>query len=413
MKKISDRAKLLTGQPMFHVLVRAKELEKLGHNILHFEIGDPSFPPPKEATAELMKALNEGHTHYCNPRGLPEFIEGAQYVTEHRSRKFRPSKEQILVTNGANSQIGYVIECVTDSHEIDEDKEEVIIPNPCFPTYISAINFAGAKPVLVDMKEENDFRLNPADVEKAITDKTRLIILNSPSNPTGSVNTPDEIRQIYELAKKHDIYLLSDEIYSRMIYPDSETQFSSPGMYDHCKEHVIVANGFSKSYAMTGFRIGSVMGPEKLIEKMVLDLETNISCVAPFIQKAALAVLLSDQQHSNNMMKEFRERRDLIYEGLNSIPGIRAAMPKGAFYIFPNISGTGLNDKQFETYMMEKVHIACCGGSIFGENLEKYARFSYATSTKADIKEAIDRMRVALQPEKVKEFLNEESRESY
>ncbi len=389
MKKISKRALTLTGQPMFHILSRAKQLEADGKDVLHFELGDPNFDTPQQVKDEAYRSLLDNNTHYCESRGLKEFRQVAADLTEKRSRGFRPNPDkQILVTNGANSQLGYVINCVTDADVGDE----VITTNPCFPTYTSQRNFSGVKSVFVDLKEENEFRLNPKDLEDKITDKTRLIIINSPNNPTGSVLTQKETKEIYEIAKKHDVYLLSDEIYARMIYPDSETKFSSPSIYDQCKERVIVANGFSKSYSMTGWRIGSLMGPEDLVEKMALALETNCSCVSPFIQKAAIKALTMDQTPINEMMHEYRRRRDLIYDGLNSLKGVSAVKPKGAFYIFPNISGTGMKDKEFVDLMLEKANVALCPGSFFGHNLENYVRFSYASSERKDIEVAIDRM---------------------
>ena len=276
-----------------------------------------------------------------------------------------------------------------------EPGDEVIVPEPCFPTYISAIDFFGGKAVSVPLKEENEFRLNPEDVEKAMSDKTRLIIMNSPNNPTGSVMKEEEMKRIYDIAEKHDVYLLSDEIYARMIYQDADTKFHSPCVYDKCKDRVIVANGFSKSYAMTGWRLGIVIGPEELIERMNLLLETNVSCVAPFIQKAGVEALKGSQEEIENMMKEYRERRDIIHNGLNSLPGITCLKPRGAFYAFCNVKDTGFTGKEFADMMLEKAGVACAPGSMFGKNYGDYVRFCYASS-KADILEGIERMRKIL-----------------
>lgn len=388
MKKISESAKKLKGQPMFHILVKAKELEKQGKKILHFELGDPDFNTPKNIVQAASDSLIKGETHYTDPRGLVEFRMASADATE-RSRKFRPSLNQILVCPGANAGIFYVIGCTI------EHGDEVIVPDPCFPTYISAINFFGGKAVKIPLKEKNEFRLNPADVEKAVTDKTRLIIINSPHNPTGSVLKEEETKKIYEIAEKNDIYLLSDEIYARMIYPDESTRFNSPSKYDFCKKRVIVANGFSKSYAMTGWRLGVLIGPEELIGKMALLLETSVSCVSGFIQKAGIEAMKGDQEPINNMMKEFRERREVIVKGLNSLPGVRCLEPKGAFYVFPNIKGTGLTDIEFVDYMLEKAGVACAPGSFFGDDYKDYVRFCYASSKK-DIIEAIEKIREAL-----------------
>lgn len=387
MKEISQAAKRITGQPMFHILVKANELEQQGRKILHFELGDPDFSPPQNVKEAICDSLVRGETHYTDPMGLREFRVALADVTVN-SRKFRPDLEQILVCPGANSGIFYAIGCTINQGQ----EEEVIVPYPCFPTYISSINFFGAKPIKVPLKEENQFRLNPEDVEKAVTEKTRLIIMNSPHNPTGSVMNEDEMKKIYDIAKKYDLYLLSDEVYARMIYHDADTHFSSPSRYDNCTERTIVANGFSKSYAMPGFRLGVAIGPPELIDRMSLLLETNVSCVSPFIQRAGVEALKGNQKPIADMMNEFRERRDLIVEGLNSLPGVRCLKPKGAFYAFPNIRDTGLTDRQFFDYMIERAGVACSPGTIFGDNCTDYVRFSYASSKKENIVEAIDSM---------------------
>jgi len=384
MKSISKAANKLSGQPMFHILEKVNELKRQGKKILEFELGDPDFNTPKNIVQKAYDSLIRGETHYTNSKGLVEFRQAVVEATE-KSRKFTPSLEQILVCPGANASIFYTIGCTVNPGE------EVIIPDPCFPTYVSSINFLGAKPVRIPLKEKNEFRLNPSDVEKEITGKTRLIIMNSPHNPTGSVMNEEEMKEMYDIAKEKDVYLLSDEIYARMVYDDEETKFCSPSKYDECKERIIVANGFSKSYAMTGWRLGVVIGPEKLIKKMALLLETNVSCVSPFIQKAGIEALKGNQKPIDEMMKEFRERRDLIYEGLNKLPGVHCLKPKGAFYAFPNIKGTEMNDTEFADYMLERASIACCPGSFFGDNFKDYVRFCYASSKK-DINEAVERM---------------------
>jgi len=391
MKGISEDAKNLKGQPMFHILVRANELEEQGRKILHFELGDPDFNTPQNIKEAAYDSLIRGETHYTNPKGIKEFRVVVADATEN-SRKFRPSLEQILVCPGANSGIFYAIGCTINHGE----GEEVIIPDPCFPSYTSSLEFFGAKPIKVPLKEKNEFRLNPEDVQRAVTEKTRLIIMNSPHNPTGSVMNEDEMKKIYDIAKKYDLYLLSDEVYARMIYHDADTHFSSPSKYDECKERTIVANGFSKSYAMPGFRLGVVIGPSELIEKMSLLLETNVSCVSPFIQKAGVEALKGDQKPIDDMMDEFRERRDIIVEGLNSLPGVRCLKPKGAFYAFPNIKDTGFTDSEFFDCMIERAGVACSPGTIFGDNCGDYVRFSYASSKKENITEAIERMRSVL-----------------
>ncbi|MFA4915044.1 MAG: pyridoxal phosphate-dependent aminotransferase [Syntrophales bacterium] len=389
MKNLSNAATRIEGQQMFQVLAKAQELERQGKNIIHFEIGDPDFDTPVNIVDAACKALRAGDTHYTNSAGLFDYKKVAAEVTE-RSRGFKPDLDQILVTAGGNIQIYYGVACAVNPGE------EVIIPDPSFVSYNSIIKFVGAKPVKIPLYEENEFRLNPEDVENAITDKTRMIIINSPSNPTGSVMTEEEIRRIYEIAEKYDVYLMSDEVYTRMIYKDSDTKFSSPSKYDRCKERTLVVHAFSKSYAMTGWRLGAVTGPAEIISKMGLLLETTSSCVSPFIQRAGIEALTGSQEPINRMVEEFRERRDIIVKELNKLPGIKCLKPKGAFYVFPNIKGTGLTSQEFADLMLEKAGVALCPGHYFGENGEGYVRLCYANSI-LNIKAGIQKMSEVLQ----------------
>lgn len=389
MKHISKSAKRLEGQKMFQILAQAQELERQGRDIIHFEIGDPDFATPANIVDAACKALKKGETHYTISSGLVEYRRIAAEVTE-RSRGFKPDIDQILVTAGGNIQIYYGVACTVDPGE------EVIIPDPSFVSYNSIIRFVGAKAVKIPLREENEFRLNPDDVEKAITDKTRMIIINSPHNPTGSVMKEDEIRRIYDIAKRYDVFLMSDEVYTRMIYKDSDTQFSSPSKYDKCRERTFVVHAFSKSYAMTGWRLGAVTGPAEIIAKMGLLLETTSSCVSPFIQRAGIEALTGSQEPINRMVEEFKKRRDIIVEELNKIPGVKCLKPKGAFYVFPNIRGTGLTSQRFADLMLSKAGVAVCPGHYFGESGEGYVRLCYATSVR-DIERGIRRMGEVLQ----------------
>lgn len=369
---------------MFQILAKAQELERQGKKIIHFEIGDPDFNTPVNIVDAACKALRQGDTHYTNSSGILEYKKVAADVTE-RSRGFKPDLDQILVTAGGNVQIYYGVACAVNPGD------EVVIPDPSFVSYNSIIKFVGAKPVKVPLYEENEFRLNPDDVEDAITDKTRMIIINSPNNPTGSVMTEEEFRRIYEIAEKYDLYLMSDEVYARMIYEDSNTTFSSPSKYDRCKERTLVVHAFSKSYAMTGWRLGAVMGPAEMISKMGLLLETTSSCVSPFIQRAGIEALTGSQEPINKMIDEFRKRRDMIVDELNKLPEIRCLKPKGAFYVFPNIKETGLTSQEFADMMLDKAGVALCPGNYFGESGEGYVRLCYANSI-VNIKEGIQKM---------------------
>jgi len=374
---------------MFQILAKAQELERQGKKIIHFEIGDPDFDTPVNIIEAACRALKNGDTHYSNSSGIFEYKKVAAEVTE-RSRGFKPDIDQILVTAGGNVQIYYGVACAVNPGE------EVIIPDPSFVSYNSILKFVGAKPVKIPLYEKNEFRMNPADVERAISERTRMIIINSPHNPTGSVMSEDEIREIYDIAEKHDVYLMSDEVYTRMIYEDSDTKFSSPSKYDKCKERTLVVHAFSKSYAMTGWRLGAVTGPAEIISKMGLLLETTSSCVSPFIQKAGIEALTGSQEPINRMVEEFRNRRDIIVEELNKLPGVRCLKPKGAFYVFPNITETGLTSKEFADLMLEKAGVALCPGNYFGEHGEGYVRLCYATPIEV-IMEGIDRIRKVLE----------------
>jgi len=385
MKKLSDAAYKLEGQRMFQILAKAKELEKQGKEILHFELGDPDFNTPKNIVDAAVNALKIGDTHYVPSSGLLELKTAAAEVTL-KSRGFKPDINQLLVCPGANVMIYYAAACVVNPGE------DVIVPDPGFVSYYSILKFIGINIIRVPLYEKNEFRLNPDDVEKAITPKTRMIIINSPSNPTGAVMTKSDIRKIYNIAKKYDVYLLSDEIYARMIYKDANIPHYSPSNYDHCKDRTIIVNGFSKSYAMTGWRLGVATGPSEVITKMALLLETTTSCVSPFIQRAGIEALKGDQTPIIEMMNSFKERRDIIVKGLNTLPGVTCLTPHGAFYVFPNITKTGYTSEEFTDIMLSKAGVALAPGPIFGNYAEGYVRLCYANSIET-INKAIERMR--------------------
>ena len=386
MKSISQTALAIDGQPMFKYLDRARQLEAEGHSMIHLEIGDPDFGTPTNITEAAITALREGQTHYCSSYGVPDFKQAIQVATEN-SRGFTPDLSQILPTPSANIGIFYAVYCLVDPGY------EVIVPDPGFPTYYSTIKMCGAVPVHVPLKEANEFRMNPKDIEAAITDRTRLIIINSPHNPTGSVMTRDEIREVYEIARKHDIYLYSDEIYARMNYDPAG--FNSPSLYDHCREHVIVSNGFSKAFAMTGWRLGTLIGPEAVIERMGMLLQTTSSCVSPFLQAAGREAILGPQDDVYTMMDEYHQRRDMLVAGLNKIPGISCLTPGGAFYVFPNITATGLTSDEVIDRLLS-AGVVALPGHCFGGYGEGYIRICYANS-RANIAEALTRISKALQ----------------
>ena len=385
---LSDAANLLQGQPMFKILSRIKELEREGKHIVHFEIGDPDFNTPQNIVNASINALNDNLTHYSDSLGDYDFRE-LICKNNLNSRGFEPNIDQVLVTPGANIIIYYAVRCLVNPGD------EVIVQDPCFPTYLSVFKFCGVKPVFVPLKKENEFRLDPNDLREKITDKTRLIIINSPHNPTGSIMLPEELKEVGKIALENDIYLYCDEIYSRMNY--GETPFYSPSILDECKNRIIVANGFSKAFAMTGWRLGTVIGPKKVIAKMGLLLQTTSSCVSSFIQKAGMEAINGNQKEVIKMMEEYKERRDLIVKGLNSIDKISCLNPGGAFYVFPDIRETGLTSQEFAVQLLESKGVGVCAVDDFGAAGEGFVRLCYATS-QDEIKEGIKR---------IKEFVDE------
>ncbi len=388
MKKLSQAAYHIEGQPMFKVLSRAQKLERQGKDIIHFEIGDPDFITPGNIINAACMSLENGETHYTDSMGLYDFRVAVGETTEI-SRGFRPDIEQVLITPGANIIIYYAIRCLVDPGC------DVILPDPFFPTYRSILEFCGVNPVYVPLLEENEFRMNPDDVRARITDNTRLIIINSPHNPCGSVMIKEEIDEVYNIAKEHDVYLLSDEVYSRMIY-DEENRFYSPACRDKCKDRTIVLNGFSKAFAMTGWRLGCAIGPEDVINKMGLLLQTTSSCVSPFIQRAGIEAIKGSQDGAREMSNAYRERRHILVKGLNELPGVTCLNPGGAFYVFPNIKGTGMDEGTFADVMLEQAGVALLPGSNFGRAGAGYVRLCYATA-KENIVVGIKRMKECLQ----------------
>ena len=317
---------------------------------------------------------------------MTEFRQKICETTEV-SRGFKPNIDQVLVTPGANIAIFYAISCIVNPGE------EVIVPDPGFPTYFSTIKMCNTKAVHVPLLESNKFRMNPKDIENSITEKTRMIIINSPQNPTGSVMTKEEIRMTYEIAEKHDLYLYSDEIYARMVYKDSV--FNSPSIYDKCQERTIISNGFSKAFAMTGWRLGAVIGPSNVVEKMKLLLETTSSCVPPFIQKAGIEAIEGEQTSQKSMYDEYEQRRNIVVDGINSIHGLSCITPGGAFYVFINIKKTGMTSESFCDYILEDAGVAILPGTSFGEFGEGFVRICYAVN-QDKIKNALERIKKSI-----------------
>jgi aspartate aminotransferase len=385
MREISANALNIEGQPMFKVLDKARRLQAAGRSIVHLEIGDPDFGTPANIVAAAKQAIDAGETHYVSSWGIPDFIHAIQTVTKN-SRGFAPTEKQVLVVPGANIGIFYAIFCLANPGQ------EILVPDPGFPTYLSSIKMCGANIVPYPLHEKNEFRIRAADIEPLITPNTRLLILNSPQNPTGSITERWALEEIYALAEKHDLYIYSDEIYARMVYSDSS--FFSIASLDQCRKRVILSNGFSKAFSMTGWRLGVMIAPEVVAERMMMLLQTTSSCVAPFLQRAGIEAITGDQSQVVVMMNEYNARRDLLLEGLRSIPGISCHTPGGAFYAFPNISAFGMSSEQFADYMLDDAGVALLPGSNFGAQGEGFVRICYASS-RDNISEALRRIRAS------------------
>ena len=382
--KLADFTENLSGQKMFQILAEAKKLELKGKNIIHLEIGDPNFDTPSNVINAAKKALDDGHTHYVQSSGLPELKEACRNLTFF-SRGFKPKDSQILVTSGANIQIYLAILALLNPGD------EVIIPNPSFVSYSSIIKACRGIPVEVDLKEEDSFKINPLKVRSLVTNKTKAIIINSPNNPTGSVLTKSQVKDIYDIAEEFDLILISDEVYGRMIFSDSPSGFHSPSTYDECTERTILVHSLSKTYAMTGWRIGAVTGPENIIAKMSLLYETITSCTVPFIQYAAIEAMLNSNEETYQMISKYQKRRDLIVNGLNKIEGIKCLKPEGTFYAFANIKKIGITSEMFSLNLLNNGYVASCPGIFFGTSGEGFVRFCFA-NTLENIEIALERI---------------------
>jgi len=381
----TERVSRLESEGAFIVLARAKQMECEGRSVIHLQIGEPDFDTPKNICDVGIKAIRDGYTHYAPSGGIPEARDvAAEYISKARNIKLSP--EQVIIMPGCKPLIfGAMVALINEG-------DEVIVPNPGYPTYRSVTKFLGAKPVPVKLREENDFRFLVDDLNALVTPKTRMIILNSPENPSGGMLTWEDFEAIYETAVKHDLWVLSDEIYSRIIY---DVEFKSIASIPGAMERTIIIDGLSKTFAMTGWRLGYAAMPKKLAEYMFTLAVNNFSSTATFTQHAMIEALTGPQDEIDRMVAEFRRRRDVIVAGLNEIDGISCLKPEGAFYVFPNITKTGMNSNEFADTMLEQAGVACLSGTAFGEYGEGYVRFSYANSVK-NIKEALSRIRRTL-----------------
>jgi aspartate aminotransferase len=387
--QIAERMSRLGTETAFVILQKARALEAQGKSIIHLEIGEPDFDTPQNIIDAAKKALDDGFTHYGPAAGLPEARETvADYINKTRNYKLWDA-DNVVITPGAKPIMFFGMMAVVN------EGDEVIYPNPGFPIYESVIRFLGAKPIPLHLKEEKEFRFDIGDLEALITPKTKLLILNTPQNPTGGILTRDDLKQIAELAVKHNLMVLSDEIYSQITYGDFH--HTSITEFEGMAERTMILDGFSKTFAMTGWRLGYGLFP-KDIAALVAKLQTNCtSCTSSFTQVAGMEAL-SDRtlDRVGYFLERFKLRRDLIVEKINEIPGMRCHKPHGAFYVFPNIEGTGMTSAEMETYLLNEAGVACLSGTAFGAMGEGFIRFSYANSVD-NIEEAMSRVKSAIE----------------
>jgi aspartate aminotransferase len=380
--QLARRMSRLGTETAFEVLNKARALERQGKSIIHLEIGEPDFDTPANVIEAGANAMRQGWTHYGPSAGQPELRQAlAEYVS--RTRGVKVSSEEVVVVPGGKPIIFFTILALID------EGDEVIYPNPGFPIYESMIHYVGGRAVPIQLKEERDFSLDVNELAGLITDRTKLVILNSPQNPTGGILNRREIEQIAQAIGDRNIMILSDEIYSRLLF-DGEKHFSImsvPGM----QERTILLDGFSKTYAMTGWRMGyGVMRPD-LAAHMTRLMTNSNSCTASFTQVAGVEAITGDQSSVDHMRDEFQRRRDVFVAGLNKIKGFSCRMPKGAFYAFPNITATGWKSKPLADALLEQAGVAALSGTAFGEYGEGYLRFSVANSLE-NLQQALERL---------------------
>jgi aspartate aminotransferase len=376
----------LGTETAFSVLARAKELERAGREIIHLEIGEPDFDTPAHICEAASEALRAGQTHYCPSAGIVEFREAAaEYLSATRDLPI--SLEQLLVANGAKPFLFFTILAVCNPGD------EVIYPDPGFPIYESAISWVGARPVPLPLLEERDFSFAPEDLAARLGPRTKLVILNSPQNPTGGVVPADDLAEAARLIADTDAWLLSDEVYSRMLY---EGEFASIASVPGMLERTVLLDGLSKTYAMTGWRCGFAAVPQPLVEPLVRFFVNSTSCVPPFVQLAGIAALRGPQDEPAAMVEEFRRRRDIVVAGLNELPGVSCRLPRGAFYVFPNVADVPISADELAERLLEEAGVALLSGSAFGRVGVNNLRLSYANSVE-NIERALERMRALLE----------------
>jgi aspartate aminotransferase len=380
-ERLAESMGRLGTETAFEVLARAKALEATGRRVIHLEIGEPDFATPDHIVQAGMRALRDGHTHYCPAPGLPELREAcAVHLSAHRGLDIDPGR--VVVAPGAKPFLFFGVLATCDPGD------EVIYPNPGFPIYESVIRFAGATPVPLPLVEERGFAFTADDLAERLSPRTRLVILNSPANPTGGIVPPQLTAEIAAVLAGRDCWILSDEVYSEMLYGGRhDTVAAHHGLLDR----TLLVDGFSKTFAMTGWRLGYAALPEALVEPITRLLINSVSCTAPAVQLAGVAALQGPRDDVLAMMAEFDRRRDAVVAGLNGLPGVSCVMPQGAFYAFPNITGTGMDARAVADRLLSEAGVAVLAGTAFGAYGEGYLRLSYANSLE-NIAEAIAAM---------------------
>jgi aspartate/methionine/tyrosine aminotransferase len=372
----------LGTETAFEVLARARALEAKGRRIIHLEIGEPDFATPGHIVEAGAKALRDGHTHYCPAPGLPVLREAcAEHLSRHRGLEIDAAR--VVVAPGAKPFLFFGVLATCDPGD------EVIYPNPGFPIYESVIRWAGATPVPLPLVEDAGFAFSAEALAERLTPRTKLVILNSPANPTGGIVERGLNAEIARVLAGHDCWILSDEVYSEMLYDAEHDTIAS---HDGLLERTLLVDGFSKTFAMTGWRLGYAALPEQLVEPITRLIINSVSCTAPAVQLAGVAALTGPRDEVNAMLAEFRVRREFVVAGLNELPGISCVTPRGAFYAFPNITGTGLDARQFADRLLNEAGVAVLAGTSFGEFGEGYLRLSYANSLE-NIAEALASIR--------------------
>jgi aspartate aminotransferase len=370
--RFAERMSKLGTEGAFVVLAKARRLEAEGKKIVHLEIGEPDFATPDNIVEAGISAMQNGYTHYTPASGIMEAREAvAGFVSRTLKTEVDPT-EVVLVPGSKNVLLFTLLACI-------EPGDEVILPDPGYPAYESQVNFIGGVPKLVMLREETGFRMDLEQLASLVTPKTRMLIINTPQNPTGGILTEEDVKFVCELAHKHDLLVVSDEIYSQLVYGfEHVSPLSQPGM----RERTVLMDGLSKSYAMTGWRLGYAVAPKALAAKLDQLMINSSSCAAGFTQMAAIEALSApeSEQAVRRMVKVFQHRRDLVVDGLNAIPGVRCAKPQGSFYAFPNIQGTGFDERELADRLLTEAGVAVLPGTAFGEGGKGYIRLAYTQS---------------------------------